>query len=570
MCFTPKENFSKFVTIRIGIHLNLNIILMKKITLIIAFLSLILCVKAQVTDIDVTPKVTAVTVYMNGAQITHTSDVTLNKGDYNIVFAGISPDIDNKSIQVTANNEVKISSVTYITDFIESKTVSKSVQKLKDSLKLLTKKLLSIENQLNVFDNEKELIIKNNDLKGETNGIQVSELQKAADFFRLRLNEINTQTEKLNEQKDILNEQYTNINNQLSLLNLKQNQPVYKISVIANVKSATTCPFIIKYLTSGAGWAAFYDIRAINSSSPIQLDYKANIYNNCGIDWNDVKLTLSTADPSSSVERPRLKTWGLNYGDDNNNDINYEGKLNTYGAKSNDTSKIKNGTQQFKNQYSKIEVSELTVEFEIKTKYTIPSNNNIYSVDIQTQELLATYKYIAVPKMDNNAFLIANVTGWEKLNLIEGNANIFYAGTYIGQSYLDTRYSNDTLEVSLGRDKKIAITRTKKEDLSEKSLFGSERKEKLTYNITIRNNNNAPIDIEVQDQVPVSQESEIKVDVIESSGETPDPSSGKLVYKLKLAPSETKLITISFTVQYPKNKKVKLRKSRTTVTPRFF
>jgi uncharacterized protein (TIGR02231 family) len=518
---------------------------------------------------------------MNGAQITHTADVVLTKGSYNLIFNGIAPTINQKSVQVTANNDIKITSVTYFADYMESKSESARINNLKDSLKLLTKNMKSINNQIAAFGNEKDLVLKNWDLKGTTTGIQVLELQKATDFYRSKINEINNQTQKLSELNDSYSDLYNRIQKQLYELNSKQNQPIYKLSVTADVANNTTTPIVIKYLVSNTGWAAYYDIRAVDVNNPIQLDYKARVFNNCGLDWENVKLTLSTADPSQSAQRPNLSPWGLNY---NNDYTEYnEGYLNDKSVLRDEeqdyiatdsivfTSEREKGKKQkqWTNKFTTIEVSELSVDFEIKTPYSVPSDNKVYFVDVQTQELPAKYKYIAIPKIDKDAFLVASVTGWENLNLIEGQANIFYGGTYIGQSYIDTRFATDSLEISLGRDKKVAVTRVKKQDLSSKSFIGNNKKEMFIYEINVRNNNNSPIDIEIQDQIPIAQQSDIKIEAIETSKATPDPLSGKLVYSLKLAPSESKVITISFSVQYPKSKKVNVSRSKKVSCPQF-
>lgn len=531
---------------------------------------------AQVTSKDVVSKVTDVTVYMTGALITHTASVTLAKGDYNLQFTGISPNINQKSVQVSADENVKITSITYVIDYLAVETESKEIQVLNDSLDLLTKKITTLKNQLSVYASEKELVLKNYDLKGTTTGVSTLELQKAADFYRLRLTEINTLTEKLNDQKEIYTELYTKIQKQLTSLNSKKGEPVYILSVTASVKAATTSAFTIKYLVTNAGWAAFYDIRATDVSKPIELDYKAKVYNNCSIGWSNVKLTLSTADPSQTAQRPTLTAWGLNYSYDMDEESK-EGRLNTISYQNNqnitlaDSVFVNDGSKVWNNQYTTIEVSELSVDFEITNPYSIPSDNKVYFVDIQTEELPATYKYIAIPKIDKDAFLVANITGWENLNLIEGSANIFYAGTYIGQSYISTRFADDTLEISLGRDKKVDVTRVKKEDFSGKTFLGGNMKEKLSYEITVRNNNKAAINIEVHDQIPVSQQDDIKVDVIETSNVTPDPLSGKLVYDFTLEPSASKVINITFSVQYPKSKanSFKLRKTRKLYSPSF-
>jgi len=559
---------------------------MKTKVLFLALMGLTISIFAQDDTKVLSSKVTDVTVYMNGAQITHKADVTLAKGKYNLVFTGISPNINQKSIQVSGNNDIKITSITYVIDYLEPKSESNRIQSLRDSVKLLNKQIKTTENEISVFTSEKQLILKNDDLKGQNTGVQILDLQKAADFYRLRLNEINKLVEKLGEKKEDLNESLARVQKQLIELNARQNQPMYKLNVTADVINNTTTTLLLKYLVSGTGWAAYYDIRAIDVNSPLQLEYKAKVYNNCGLDWKNVKLTLSTADPSLSAEKPQLTPWTLNYANERTDYYNRdgamnEGYLNTKSFSNNYLSadtitftssrKGEKKTQHWNTQYTQIQVSELSVDFDIVAPYSIPADNKIYFVDIQSSEVPATYKYFAIPKMDKDAFLVASITGWENLNLIEGSANIFFSGTYIGQSYIDTRFASDTLEISLGRDKKVAITRTKKQDYSGKNFSGSNKKEVFTYEISVRNNNKTAIDIELLDQVPITQESDIKVDVIETTGVTPEPLSGKLKYQLKLAPSESKILTLSFSVQYPKSKakQIHLQKSRSINCPSF-
>jgi uncharacterized protein (TIGR02231 family) len=171
--------------------------------------------------------------------------------------------------------------------------------------------------------------------------------------------------------------------------------------------------------------------------------------------------------------------------------------------------------------------------------------------------------------MDHDAFLVARVTGWEDLNLADGVANVFYGDNYIGESYINTRQTGDTLDLSLGRDKKILVQRVKKQDYGSKSLGGGNRIESFLYEITVKNNNKDTIDMELQDQIPVSQESDIVVDAIELSKAEKDDLSGKLKWKMKLAPNETRKIQLSFSVKYPKNKPVMVNKYRTISAPKF-
>ena len=198
--------------------------------------------------------------------------------------------------------------------------------------------------------------------------------------------------------------------------------------------------------------------------------------------------------------------------------------------------------------------NQTTVNFEIKTPYTIKSDNKSYSVDIDAYNLSAIYQYYCVPKIDKDAFLIANITNWEKYNLLEGEANIFFEGTYIGKTLLDVRYASDTLQVSLGRDKNVNVKREKVNEFISKKFIGSKKEESRGWDIDVKNNKSQQINMLIYDQVPVSTLEEIKIEVLENSGAKQNAQSGEIKWEFTIAPYESKRFSLKYLVKYPKNK----------------
>ncbi len=190
-------------------------------------------------------------------------------------------------------------------------------------------------------------------------------------------------------------------------------------------------------------------------------------------------------------------------------------------------------------------------------------------MDIAEHTVPAAYGYIAVPKLDRDAFLVARVTGWEKLNLVSGKANVYYGDAYVGESRINTASAEDTLDLSLGRDNNVQMTRKLVEDKTSKKLIGSERKETMTFEITVKNNSTAPLTLSIHDQVPVSTDSEIKVDVLETSNAVLDENDGLLTWNVSLQPGESRAYVLSFAVRYPKNKRVQVQQLRTVACPTF-
>jgi len=198
--------------------------------------------------------------------------------------------------------------------------------------------------------------------------------------------------------------------------------------------------------------------------------------------------------------------------------------------------------------------TQTAVEFEIKTPYSIKSDNKNTIVEVDRYELPADYEYFAIPKISKDAFLLANVTDWEKYNLLDGEANIFFEGTYIGKTILETRNTTDTLNISLGKDKNILVNREKGKDYNSKKFLGSKREDVREWKITIRNNKSQPVNFVLLDQVPVSTNSEIEVETEEVSNGSLDAETGKIKWKMNLKPSDRKELTLKYKVKYPKNK----------------
>ena len=140
-----------------------------------------------------------------------------------------------------------------------------------------------------------------------------------------------------------------------------------------------------------------------------------------------------------------------------------------------------------------IEKRQLTTEFQIDIPYTIPSDNQSYDVNLVDYEINANYEYCAVPKLSNNAFLIAKIPDWINYNLLSGTTYIFFKGIYQGESYIDLETSGDTLSVSVGRDKDLLITREIQKDFTSKSITGSTKKEQKAWTITVKNNKSIPV-----------------------------------------------------------------------------
>lgn len=557
----------------------------------------------KVTETIIKSDVKKIKLFLTSGQMTHETEVKLEKGRNKLIFAGISAFADPQSIQFTNNKAFRLVSVSTEMDFLAAEQFNPRISNLKDSLTKLLDKLQSNADIQSSYQAELGIMNTNRDLKGANQNLTVAQIKEAGEYYRIRTLEINTQLSKLNKERAELNTKVEGTRYKLAELNFNENQRSNQVIILIESDVAEKATIGLTYLVSDCGWAATYDLSATDVNQKVNLKYKAQVYNNTGNEWKDVDLTLSTADPLLSASQPILSPWYLDYYTANtwNYDKKVQGQKNDYLDKArndlsianqrvydgyilnnqNDIQTINQSLElnpqggfkpvfgQTNVQMRQIEISELSTEFEIKNTFSCPSDAKPYIVDVKEYNLDATYSYVTVPKLDQGTFLIANIVDWQDLDLVPGPTNVYFGGMYVGVSEIDTRNTSDTLALSLGRDSKVVVARKLKKEVSSKKVIGSTKKETYLYEISLRNNRSTPITIDVFDQIPIARNTDITVTADEISGATKDPLTGELKWQITIQPGEAKSLDLGFSVKYPKDGNVSVQKYR-TVNARYF
>lgn len=510
---------------------------------------------------------TEVTVFLSGAELKHQNDLKLSAGQNTFRFIGLPSSINPNSISFNLGEDVKIISISGAINYEGKAKYAQPKATLRDSITNYENEIIKVNNEIEAWQSEKNLLQQNQGRIGSANNVSIADLQNFAAHYRTRIREVNA---KLFEQ----NKKLATLKGKLDIAKVmeqplpKDTTPAFELSLIVAAKEPKTIAAKWSYVINDAGWSTAYDMRAKGIDKPIRFTYKGNVYNNSGIDWKQVKLKLSTSDVMQNATPPYITSWKLNFETlDYGTNYMYQQQSNqtmnniSMGGIENDNDEVLSRSASIP--MADIAVSELSTEFDIKELYTIPSDNRAYAVEINEYELKAAYNYVSTPKMDKDAFLMANILGWESLNLIEGEANVYYNDSYVGKTYINLRRADDTLEVSLGRDKKVIINRIKKQEFSSKNFLSSTLTETFAYEITVRNTNTMAIDLELKDQVPVSGNSEISVEILDISGATINRENGLLFWKMNLAAGESKTYKLSYAIKYPKSKKVNVQRLRT-------
>jgi uncharacterized protein (TIGR02231 family) len=514
-------------------------------------------------DKKVESAISNVTVFLNRAQITRKVKMKVEPGKTNLVVSGLTSQLDQQSIQVAGKGSFIILGIAHQQNFLNEFNIPKSLQVLRDSLELLQRQLTIENSQKEILNKEEQMLLLNQKVGGTNQNVTVAELKAMADFFRTRLGEIVVAKVRVEEKIKRLNERITRLQKQVNEKNEMLNRNTSEIVISISAEASTAAELEVSYVIANAGWYPLYDLRAAGTKSPVQLSYKANVYQNTGEEWHNVRLKLSTANPSLGGMKPELSSWYLNFYQPMERQLRgrVAGVRSTAPSAEDKSEELAEGVPMSEPSESTADFvttiqTSLNTEFDISLPYSVPSSSKPTLVDIANHELKASYVYSSAPKLDGDAFLIAKATGWEQLSLLPGEASVFFEGTFVTKTYIDPASIKDTLSLSLGRDKRIVVKREKLKDFSSKKLIGTNQRSSYAYEITIKNTKAEPVTIIVEDQMPVSQNSQIEVTVIDTGGSRYNKDTGKLTWELGLQPNETKKVSYKFEVKFPKDRLV--------------
>ncbi len=509
-----------------------------------------------------TAKVKTATVYFNSAEIGQSTSAILPKGTSEIVVKNVADYLNESTVQIGAPSSVTVLSVQFTNNYISEYEIdekSPAIKAVRDSIKLVEKEIQKVTNAKDSEAKAIELLDKNQQVYGVNSGLNVSELMKMLDYYKLKRTEVNNAYDALEEKVNKLNLVLGNLRNKLEI-NTKNEDKTSKGKLILQVmnEAAGTVDFDINYITNNASWSPFYDLRAESIATPINMMYKAQVVQNTGIDWKKVKLTLSSGNPNQNNQAPILSAWWLQYAYQNQyreGDKNVMNKLQARAAGVTIQSDAMMETSSVSN-YTTVTENQLNISFDIDIPYDILSNGKAHSVALKEIKLPATYKYYAAPRVEKEAFLLAEINDYSKYNLLQGEANIIFEGMYVGKTFINPNQTSDTLNLSMGRDKKIAIKREKVIDKSGTKFLSSKKEQTFTFDITIRNNKKEAVQLLLKDQYPLSPDKEIEVELVESNNAKINTETGILTWDLDLKPNETKKVRISYKVKYPKDKNI--------------
>jgi hypothetical protein len=601
-----------------------------------------------------------VTVFANGAQVERSQSLNLTAGEQTITFTGLSPYTDVKSMQMHARGKLTVIGVNYRKAYPDSVKQVRRLKEAREKVKAAEDQEHQLKAQREVVESQLEMVKTNCSVGNRTAVTPLAGIKEINNYYsqelltlKKKLISIDEEMVKAKEQRQRL----AQIADSIARLHL---DAVTEMDVKVSVSQACRAEFDLSYYVKNAGWYPTYDVRSEGTSRPLQLSYKANIFQNTKEKWDNVLVKLSSANPNRSNVAPELRTYWLDYGRqaphyDQSNDesgvsgvvtdekgspiigatvmvvgtklgtvTDFEGRYSitlpkdkkqltfTYVGYVQQTKQVNGPTLNVRMREDNIALNDVTVvgyaanavpgqiaggssrasakrkaqmeepmeamsaevmeeseiiqvqeqkaqfgyEFDIKQPLTLLSNGKVTVTEVARYQLPATYQYVGIPRADKDAFLVADATGWENINLLEGEANVYFDNSFVGKTILDPSELGDTLHFSLGRDNGIRIQRTKVAEKSTRKLLASSQEQNMTWRITIKNTRNEAITMTLKDQIPVSQNSGITVTTEELSDGKLDKEKGIITWLLHLQPNEQKDLIVEYRVKYPKNRRL--------------
>ena len=607
-----------------------------------------------------TASINKVTVFTNGAQVERSKSVILVPGEQVVTFTGFSPYMDKKSLQVKAKGHLTILGVSERTAHPDSAAQIKKLHAAEDDVKAVERRIQQTKDEQEMLTAQLELVKTNCSVAGRTVATPLANIKELNAYYAQQVLSVKKRSQELEEQLQKLNDELKRKQDTCDSIAKLKLKNITEIDVKLEAKQAGRADFNITYYVKNAGWFPSYDIRSNSIKEPLQLSYKANIYQNTREEWKNVPVTLSSANPNRSNVAPQLKTYWLDYGlsaptysfDSDGSTVSgkivdakdgspivgasiiikgtqigtvsdidgyysitlpqdhrqlsftyigYQTQTRTATPGSTLNIRMKEDEQRLeevtvvgygtskKGRKSKGEVlkakesipmmedlaveeemdesevisvnqqqAQFGYEFDIKQLLTLPDGGKTTTTEITRHQLPATYEYRGIPKIDKESFLVADATDWQKLNLMEGEANVYFDNSFVGKSILDPNVSSDTLHFSMGRDQSIRVQRIKVSESSTRRFFGSNQEQTMKWRITVKNNRQESVNITVFDQAPISRNTSIEVSMEELSDGQFDKQTGIIKWPLQLQPGEQRDLILQYKVKYPKNRRLNI------------
>lgn len=516
---------------------------------------------------QISAKLTEATVYLRGAALTHTASATLKSGSQEVIIDGLSPNIEINSLKVKANG-VLISATEFAQDYLTPREQAAHIKKLQDSLDLYQEQLKEVQNELTVHKQLLKLVTDGtqNNMSQKDGTVAIADINANMELYRTKAAELQKSIDKDNKRIEDLKETVNRLRSQIEQDETENSQLNGMLRLSVSVPENVNTTFTVTYFTNQAGWVPCYDINIPSMDKSITLQSKAKVKQVTGLDWNNVKLTLSNATPNRSTTAPVFKTWFLSFQRPQtiidgmrvrSNSVSYATQEEKVAATSNSLSYKWEAPITMDN-FVEVEEQDIHVTYSIAVPYDIPGNGKEKLIDLKSYDIKADFKYYSVPKLSDETFLIATLSDYEKYNLLPGEATVTFNNTFVGRTRLRPNDTESQLSLTLTTDPRVTVKREKQRDFCSTKHIGNSTTVTQSYLITVKNNQTKAAKLTLKEQYPISNDKDIEVKLVEVKPEATYNKNdiGVVTWELELKAGETRTFVVTYSVKHPSDRTV--------------
>ena len=546
---------------------------------------------AHAADVKGTSRIDAVTVFPSGAEITRMAKVKLERGDHVIFFTDLPARALHSSIRVEgkAVGTLEIGSVDSRRVFVprtddavaatERKRVEDAIEKLKDDRAVLQTAVQAAEMQKTLIGNLAQLPTR----PAPANGAAAPQPDWTQLFGLIGERLAEAQKTILDTQIKIraVDRQIKDLEGKLASLAPAQEERT-EVKVFVNAGGPLEAEISIRYQVGGASWVPFYDARLATGTKAqapkLQLVRRASIQQRTGESWDEVALALSTARPGAGTSAPELQPVTIDYEPDAppprpvaspavgvarsmSREANAPSGGRLDGLAESDLRKAAAPEpQQAEEVRAKVETQAFQAIYAIAGRVTVPTTGEAKRVQIDEAQLDPALTVRTVPKRDAKAFLYAKMTMARGTPILPGQVSLFRDGTFVGNGRLPLLSPGEEHELGFGVDDAVRVRHAiAEEKRAESGIITSSKTDTRSYRITVKNLHERAIPVTVIDQIPVSQNSDIKIELLGKTAPTKrdmDDKRGLLAWEMELKPDEEKVVEFGYRVTWPAAKKI--------------
>lgn len=523
-----------------------------------------------------------VTVFTDRAQITRIAKVTLPQGENTVVFSDLPKRIDQNSIQVKGGGSAVLNDIKFKQVFsneIKNEAVAELVKKIEELQKEVDILNENITIEQKELDFVEKIISKTTHIaEKETTNEELNPEKwiKMVDFYRQKNENITKKLRELNYQKRELKEKIKVHQKEMASLGNDKNKTTNQIEIVLNNSSDEELVFSLTYIVYGASWSPLYDIRVSSETKTVAIEYKAQISQNTGEAWENVKMAISTAQVNVSGTMPKLSPWRVNffvpappaeaspkiYSKASLKKKSIKRSVDNFAMNLDDEVSLGAGRLEekpMKKPKAEIKTGATSVLFEIPSRTTILNDNQPHKVNIIIEDLSAKFTYAAVPKLSQYAYLKAKITNTTEYPFLPGETNIFLDSSFVANSNLKLIAPSEEFETSLGIDEGVKIEhKLIKKYEKNTGLISKKSNLVFEYQTTVKNNKKHSHKIEIYNQLPISQHEDIKVDLLSPEYKQDTDSlkidkEKKITWYFELEAGAKKTLDFIFAVESPKD-----------------